>query len=409
MSIEGKGSLREWARENKVWESKTWESFLKDDLVPFYKYAFNLNSLHEFLKSEKICGKASLGDIEDETMRDKIRTAIYGGVGGDNDLNDSFAKFMYDTFGICANDAPSFEESIKHYESRGDGVKVCVNPDSWIDSIPIKGLVDKLDGLIRNKLCDKLDVELAEIGLQSDYPRHPINTTEPDTLLPQPDESPKELVSLMNDFRQKSMDTSIGVNPFTTFVSYTSAIPLRVFMEFLGCDMGPKLTGFMGHKAYSMIDQKEVDLPTESPDTVILLMKGYTIFDEISELQDFLIKVDPAIEETREKMIAEAIGNLHITFEQWGDYKPIFSFLHDTLKNENQFNLSVENGRIVEIMSYPHHTGNLKDQIYLRDFLIKIAPIVCTGMIQLSSMTGLKFHSLARGWIGKVIENDGKI
>ena len=228
MDAEGKRSLRDWARENEVWEPETWKSFLKEDLAQFYECAFVLNSLHEFLKSEKICGKSSLADIKDETMRDKIRTAVYGGVDADSNLNRSFAKFMYETFGVCANDAPSFKESIKQYGSMGDSIKVSVNPDSLMGSVPIKGLVDTLDGLIRNKLCDELGIELAEIGLQADYPCRPITVTEPATLLPQSDGSPKELVSLINNFRQKGMDMSIGVNPFTTFVSYAQTIPLRV-------------------------------------------------------------------------------------------------------------------------------------------------------------------------------------
>jgi len=137
-------SLREWAKENKVWEPKNWRTFLEKDLVPLYRQAYILNTLYEFLKSEKICGKPSLVDIEDEMLRNKIKVAIYGGVDPNKDLNMSFAKFMYDNFGICAENAPSFEESIKHYENWGDGIKVSVNPNSWINSIPIGNLVDKL-------------------------------------------------------------------------------------------------------------------------------------------------------------------------------------------------------------------------------------------------------------------------
>jgi hypothetical protein len=409
MDTEGERSLRDWARKNEVWEPETWKSFLKDDLAQFYECAFVLNSLHEFLKSEKICGKSSLSDIKDETMRDKIRTVIYGGVEADSNLNNSFAKFMYETFGVCANDAPSFEESIKQYGSMGDNIKVSVNPDSLMGSIPLKGLVDKLDSLIRNKLCDELGIELAEIGLQVDYPCHPITATEPDTLLPQSDESPKELVSLINGFRQKAMDMSIGVNPFTTFVFYARTIPLRVLMEFLGCDVrqATKLIGFLGFKTYSMIDQTEVDLPTETPDNVISLMADYSLSDKILELQDSLMNVDPTIKETHGKMIAESLRQIHITLDPWMDYKPIFSFLYDISKDRDWCSLSVENGRIVKIQS-GYSESELNGHIYIRDFLIKISPIVCAGAIQLSSMTGLKFHPLARGWIGGVVENEGE-
>lgn len=409
MDTEGERSLRDWARKNEVWEPETWKSFLKEDLAQFYECAFALDSLHEFLKSEKICGKSSLADIKDETMRDKIRAAIYGGVDTNSDLTKSFAKFMYETFGVCANDAPSFEESITQYKSMGDTIKVSVNPNSWMDSIPIKGLVDKLDGLIRNKLCGELGIELADIGLQGSCPCHPINATEPDTLLPLPDESPKELVSLINGFRQKAMDMSIGANPFTTFVFYSRTIPLRVLMEFLGCDVrqATKLTDFMGFKTYSMIDQKEVGMPTKTPDSVISLMENYSRSHEILELQAFLTKMDPAIKETRERMITKAVNQIHTTFEPWRDYEPFFSFLNERDILKHGCDLSAENGRIVEIRVYLG-TRDLNGQIYLRDFLIKISPIVCAGAIQLSSMTGLKFHPLARGWIGGVVENEGE-
>ena len=109
-------SLREWVKENKVWKPENWRTFLKKDLAPLYRQAYTLNTLYEFLKSEKICGKSSLADIEDKILRNKIRVTIYGGVEPNKDLNMSFAKFMYDNFGICAENAPSFEESIEHYK-----------------------------------------------------------------------------------------------------------------------------------------------------------------------------------------------------------------------------------------------------------------------------------------------------
>ena len=197
-------SLREWAKENKIWEPKTWRIFLEKDLIPFYKQAYTLNALYEFLKSEKICGKSSLADIEDETLKNKIKVAIYGGVEPNKDFSTSFAKFMYDNFGICAENAPSFEESIKHYESWGDGIKVSVNPSSWINFIPIGNLVDELKSLIQ-RFCDKLDIKLSEIGIQDSYPYPPFETIEPDTLLPQAGEKPEKLVSLINEFKQKAL------------------------------------------------------------------------------------------------------------------------------------------------------------------------------------------------------------
>jgi hypothetical protein len=83
---------------------------------------------------------------------------------------------------------------------------------------------------------------------------------------------------LINEFRQKAVDLSIGVNPFTTFVFYTRAIPLLSLMKFLECDIDKitKLANFLGLRAYSMIDFQEVGLPTKSPDKFILAYNRYS-------------------------------------------------------------------------------------------------------------------------------------
>jgi hypothetical protein len=400
-------SLREWAKENKIWEPKSWRIFLEKDLVPFYKQAFILNDLYKFLNSEKIRGRACLADIEDEVLKNKIRVAIYGGV---ENPDTSFAKFMYDKFGICAENASSFEESIKYYENWGDSVKINVNSNSWINSILKEGLVDKLKELITWKIYNKLGIRLSEIGIQESYPYAPLETIEPDTLLPQAGERPEKLISLINEFRQKALDLSIGANPFVTFVLYSSAIPLLVLMEFLECDMDKitKLANFLELKAYSIIDLKEISLPTKSPDKVFLLYTGDSLSYKILELQNILEKIDPVIKKLHDDFIKEAINQIHITFEPWKDYEPIFTFLSEILKDRNWCNLSVENGKIIRISSY--REVQLPNKIWLRDFLIKIYPIISVGIIRPSPsyITSLYFHPFAREWVSKVIENEGK-
>ena len=115
-----------------------------------------------------------------------------------------------------------------------------------------------------------MNIKLSEISIQESYPYPPSEAIEPYTLLPQVGEKPEKLVSLMNEFKQKALDLSIGCNPFMTFVFYTRTIPLLVLMEFLECDIDKvtKLANFLGLKAYSIIDQREVSLPTKSPDKV---------------------------------------------------------------------------------------------------------------------------------------------
>ncbi|HEC86366.1 MAG TPA: hypothetical protein ENI49_00605 [Thermoplasmatales archaeon] len=379
--METKTSLREWAKENKVWKPKTWRIFLEKDLVPFYKQAYTLNALHEFLKSEKICGKSFLADIEDEMLKNKIRVAIYGGVEPNKDFSTSFAKFMYDNFGICAKNVPSFEESITYYESFGDGIKISVNPNSWIDSIPIRSLVDKLRDLIHWNLCRELGIKLSEIGIQESHLHPPFEAIEPDTLLPQAGEKPEKLVSLISEFKQKALDLSIGVNPFTTFVFYSRTIPLVAFMRFLDLNENDssdvekiaKLASFLGLKAYSMIDQREVSLPTKSPDKVILLLTSNSLSYKILELRGYLEKVDPTIKQVHENMIKEAINQIHINFEPWEDYEPIFSFFSRKVIDDTTLWLYTENGRIIGIGD---PKKDLPNKIWLRDFLTLTPPFL---------------------------------
>jgi len=402
-------SLREWVKENKVWEPKTWRIFLEKDLVPFYRQAYILNVLYKFLKSKKICGRPSLADIEDETLKNKGRVAIYGGVEPNKDFNTSFAKFMYDNFGICAESAPSFEESIKHYESWGDGIKVSVNPNSWINSIPIGNLVDTLESLIQ-RFCDKLNIKLSEMGIQKSYPHLSLEAIEPDSLLPQAGEKPEKLIELINNFRQKALDLSIGVNPFMTFIFYSRTIPLPVLMKFLECDIDKvtKLANFLGLKAYSMIDQRKVNLPTKSPDKVILMYYYSSFSAQLLGLQSYLEKIDPTIKQIYENMIKQAIDQVHITFEPWKDYEPLFPFISEILKDRSWISLDVKNGRIVKLRSY-YRNIELPNKIWLSDFLIRISSIVSAGIVRLShSMTRLEFHPSAKEWIDKVIENEGK-
>jgi hypothetical protein len=103
--------------------------------------------------------------------------------------------------------------------------------------------------------------------------------------------------------------------------------------------------------------------------------------------------------------IKEAINQIHITFEPWKDYEPIFTFLSEILKDSNWCYLDVENGKIVKIRG-----KQLPNKIWLRDFLIKIYPIISVGIVKPypSQITNLSFHPFAREWVSKVIENEGK-
>jgi len=405
-------SLKKWAIDNKIWEPYSWKIFLEKDLVPFYKQAFILNEFYNFLKSEKVCGKNSLRDIEDEILRNKIRVAIYG--GAENPAT-SFAKFMYEYFGIHAENASTFEESIKYYESWGDSIKISVHDKSWIKSIPIENLVSKLQSII-SEICSKIGIRLSEVGIQETYPWSPSGIIEPDLLLPNPGEKPEKLISLINEFRQKAVDLSIGINPFITFVFYTRIIPLLSLMKFLECDIDKltKLANFLGLNAYSMIDLQLVRLPTKTPDKFIFVYdRMYSLTNRLLELQKNLMNIEQVAEEVYSKFIHEAVNQIHINFEPWkGYYEPIFTLLNEILRNKDpsyqiSFSFHIENGKIVKI-----ERTELPSKIELKEFLIKISPIISAGIIDDiylgSASVSLYFHQPTKEWINKVIANEGK-
>jgi hypothetical protein len=406
-------SLRKWAIDYKIWEPYSWKTFLEKDLVPFYKQAFILNEFYNFLKSEKVCGKNSLKDIEDEVLKNKVRVAIYGGA---ENPDTSFAKFMYDYFGLCAENASTFQESKELYENWGDNIKVSVHHKSWVSSIRITDLLHKLRRII-DKICSKIGIKLSEMGIDEKSYR-PLEIIEADALLPQAGEKPEKLISLINEFKQKAVELSIGVNPFTTFVHYSRAIPLLALKEFLECDIDKviELANFLELKAYSMIDGKEVELSTKSTDKVFLVYQypgcANSLCHNVLELQDFLVSIEPVIEELRNNFIKEAISQIHITFEPWKDYEPIFTTLSEILKYTNYYELLLKDGKIESIL--PGARGwaarPLSNKVWLRNFLIRIYPIISVGIIDLAIYSNIElvFRPLAKEWIDKVIKNEGK-
>jgi len=338
--------------------------------------------------------------------------AIYG--GAENPAT-SFAKFMYEYFGIRAENASTFEESIKYYESWGDSIKISVHDKSWIKSIPIENLVSKLKNII-SEICSKIGIRLSEVGIQETYPWSPSGIIKPDLLLPNPGEKPEKLISLINEFRQKAVDLSIGINPFITFVFYTRIIPLLSLMKFLECDIDKltKLANFLGLNAYSMIDLQLVSLPTKTPDKFIFVYdRMYSLTNRLLELQKNLMNIEQVAEEVYSKFIHEAVNQIHINFEPWkGYYEPIFTLLNEILRNKDpsyqiSFSFHIENGKIVKI-----ERTELPSKIELKEFLIKISPIISAGIIDNiylgSASVSLYFHQPTKEWINKVIANEGK-
>jgi hypothetical protein len=111
--------------------------------------------------------------------------------------------------------------------------------------------------------------------------------------------------------------------------------------------------------------------------------------------------------------IYEAVNQIHINFEPWkGYYEPFFNLVNEILRNKDlRYPLGcsfyIENGKIVKIERI-----DIPNKIELKEFLIKISPVISAGIIKDIHLGGsyfnLYFHSPTKEWINKVITNEGK-
>ncbi|RLG57164.1 MAG: hypothetical protein DRN95_05860 [Candidatus Hydrothermarchaeota archaeon] len=406
------GSLREWAREKRVWKLDAWKSFLQDNLVPFYSLAYDLNRFNNLLQG--LNGKALI-DI-DEELREKIRVCLYGGIGPGQDVDRSFARFMFDYFGMCTQGASTLDESTQSYEF-GDEVKISFKQDSRIASIQIRDLWLKVGNIIE-QLSKELGVTFEAMGLlkspNSVLPQPVGSIDDPSTLLPQPGEEPERLLSLVNDFRQRAVNLSIGVNPFMTFMFYVRAIPIRVLREFLGCDPDEltELINFLGLKPYSMMDGSEIKEQTKS-ELVILLAEGNSLISKFLELNFFLVKIEQKVGEILERTVQEASRQIRVDFEPWEKFKPFFVAVKGYVDQQQPtFYVKNEGPKITEVNSA--YTSSTPLDLLLPDFLMKLSPWICSGMIGITHFSSyyinfkFNFPSLAKEWIEGVIQNEGK-
>jgi len=125
------------------------------------------------------------------------------------------------------------------------------------------------------------------------------------------------------------------------------------------------------------------------------------------------MNIEQVAEEVYSKFIHEAVNQIHINFEPWkGYYEPIFTLLNEILRNKDpsyqiSFSFHIENGKIVKI-----ERTELPSKIELKEFLIKISPIISAGIIDDiylgSASVRLYFHQPTKEWINKVIANEGK-
>jgi len=420
-------SLRSWAIENRVWEPSTWEKFLREYLVPLYKDAWTITIICLELK-EKVNGKEP-ASIEDIDLRERIRAALYGGV--EKDPKNSYAKFMYDYFGVKVEGTRSFEESVELYKRYGDLVKIHMG--SYCDYIFT--LSNSLEKAIRI-MAEKLKRSPEELGLTKDY--KPEVKREPDFLkqrLPKPGEKAEKLVSLINSFRKHAVNLAIGHNPYTTFIYYIRLIPVPFLKKFLEPKDSQKkdketdeikaIAELLDLKAYSLINNQEERLSPEIYNKLYLFIAKDGFASTILGIHQILLNIVPEVSNIYNEMINDAINHLdNIPLDPWDIYETILRGFRKALDDE-KVSCYVTVGssgiidRIVCIGRYGYgayiyeHNENNYYKLYFDDFLYRIFPLISSGIIEVNAVDKWTLYiTLKKGytdkWIDRVMSNRGK-
>ena len=431
-------SLREWAIENKVWEPKAWEKFLKDDIVPFYKDAYTLWEIYEFLRDtiDKYENK-TLPEIreENELLYDKLVTAIHGGIWPNKDPNKSFAKFMYDTFGLQIKGGDTFKKSVEIYKSLGDLAEIEIgylslmsyfSPDYTITGDPT-GIIQILESIIFI-ISDKLNIDLKHLGLEkvSDFPQYrPLNKVSVEGFLPSQGESPELLQKLINGFFDRMENLLVGVNPYTSLIYYMRVIPLPVLAEFFNLDIEKnlseikKLMGFLRLNAYSMITLESKSKITKNNAYTLLLVSSEgslpyymsLLQNKIKEMKSYLGLNDNDVK----RKMWDQLSTQYLDDKRYMD---ILKFLGIQLK-EGRYGIQIyinEKGNIIKV-ECGTESLKLRRLINLGDFLIYIAPLVSIGLLDFDGIIQREEKIINFKWedaqatykyISKVIRGAGK-
>ncbi len=406
-------SLRNWAKKVEIWEPRSWKYFLQNDLIPFYNNIFQLNEVYQFIKTE-IGNASSIDSITDEEIKEKIRISVIGGIDPNKDKKKSFAKFMYDIFGVSVN-APNFEDSIANYKEFGDSNSIILsNPNSLINKIDLPTLLNTLRSIITSYKWEEIGITLEDCNLSSEYPYNPKNSKDVKSLLPLTNENPEKITNLLQDFKTNAINLSIGINLFFTFSFYIRSIPFDSLLMFLECSKEDisRMAKFLDLDFYSMDDGNKLpfDDSIDSKKT-ILIKKENSFLEKLLDFQGFLPNINEEVTEIYESMLEEAIDKIEIKFEPWEDYKELFEFFAKNFVNTKDFIFRLNaNNKIHEINASKNNL-KLQKEFYLRRFLSLISPLICIGLIsfwRVNIRNILFYLPHAKKWVERVIDNKGK-
>ncbi len=226
-------SLKEWAREKEIWKIESWREFVKQ-LQDILREARKILKIDELF--EKVAGK-EIGDITDERLKEKVMTALLGGM---DSPEKAFSKFMYEKFGIRFGEATSCEESVETYKRLGERARI---KKAYGHIGYVKNLTWDLKTIIK---------KFEEKGLKLEQKEE--EDIDPLDYLPSRGERPDRLIELINAFTKKVNRLALGMNPFVTFVTFVRFNYVDNVLKFLGLNRFGEL-----RELIELLDLKLVD------------------------------------------------------------------------------------------------------------------------------------------------------
>ncbi len=226
-------SLKEWAREKEIWKIESWREFV-EQLQDTLREARKILKIDKLF--EEVAGK-EIGDITDERLKEKVMTALLGGM---DSPEKAFSKFMYEKFGIRFGEATSWEESVETYKRLGERAR-------------IKKAYGHI-GYVKNLTWDLKTIieKFEEKGLKLEQKEE--EDIDPLDYLPSRGERPEKLRELINTFIKKVSKLALGMNPFVTFVTFVRFNYVDNVLKFLSLNRFGEL-----RELIELLDLKLVD------------------------------------------------------------------------------------------------------------------------------------------------------
>ncbi len=213
---------------------------LYSDLIELRKL---LNELRDLFDAFRRILPKRLNDINDDELKQRLITVIAGGITSD-DASRSFARFMYDVFGVGVRRSGgllSFNEGIEYVIKYGDAVTV---DTKW--NVELRDVIEEILRRINDfiyylrelKIINKENNESISYGKEKDD-KYYISLIK--KYVPSPNEKPKELIKLLIEIRRQLIELTVGSkSSFLKFLYVLRFIPLVALLRTLQRCLGLK-------------------------------------------------------------------------------------------------------------------------------------------------------------------------